>query len=246
MRIIHVNDYDEMSKKAASMVASQMILKHDTILGLATGDTPIGMYKELIRLYNDKEIDFSDVKSFNLDEYYGLSDDNTESYHYYMMNNLFKHVNMKRENINILSGTTNDIERECSNYDDKIKAAGGIDIQILGIGVNGHIGFNEPSVNFEAGTHLVKLDKKTIESNSRFFKSMDEVPKSALSMGIKTIMQSKVIVLLANGEAKAEAIYKTVKGKISPEVPASILQLHNNVNIIVDKDAAKLLRDSEM
>lgn len=246
MRIIHVNDYDEMSKKAASMVASQMILKHDSILGLATGDTPIGMYKELIRLYNDKEIDFSDVKSFNLDEYYGLSDDNTESYHYYMMNNLFKHVNMKRENINILSGTTNDIERECSNYDDKIKAAGGIDIQILGIGVNGHIGFNEPSVNFEAGTHLVKLDKKTIESNSRFFKSMDEVPKSALSMGIKTIMQSKVIVLLANGEAKAEAIYKTVKGKISPEVPASILQLHNNVNIIVDKAAAKLLKDSEI
>lgn len=241
-----MNDYDEMSKKAASMVASQMILKHDSILGLATGDTPIGMYKELIKLYNDKEIDFSDVRSFNLDEYYGLSDDNPESYHYYMMNNLFKHVNMKFENINILSGVTDNIEKECLNYDNKIKAAGGIDIQILGIGVNGHIGFNEPSVNFEAGTHLVRLDKKTIESNSRFFKSMEEVPKSALSMGIKTIMQSKVIVLLANGEAKAEAIYKTVKGKICPEIPASILQLHNNVNIIVDRDAAKLLIDSEI
>lgn len=245
MRIIYVDNYGEMSKKAASMVASQMILKHDSVLGLATGDTPIGMYKELINLYNNKEIDFSDVKSFNLDEYYGLSDDNSESYHYYMMNKLFKYVNIKPENINILSGVTDNIEGECSNYDEKIKKSGGIDIQILGIGVNGHIGFNEPSVNFEAGTHLVKLDKKTIESNSRFFKSMEEVPKSALSMGIKTIMQSKVIVLLANGEAKAEAIYKTVKGKICPEVPASILQLHNNVNIIVDKAAAKLLKNSE-
>jgi len=241
LRIIRVDDYEEMSKKAASMVASQIILKNDSVLGLATGDTPIGMYKELIKLYNDKQIDFSDTKSFNLDEYYGLSDDNAQSYHYYMMHNLFNYVNIKRENINILSGIAENIEKECSSYDDKIKKSGGIDIQVLGIGVNGHIGFNEPSVNFEAGTHLVKLDKKTIQSNSRFFKSMDEVPKSALSMGIKTIMQSKVIVLLANGESKAEAIYKTVKGKICPEVPASILQLHNNVNIIVDKAAAKLL-----
>ncbi|WP_234117783.1 glucosamine-6-phosphate deaminase [Clostridium hydrogenum] len=243
MRIIRVNDYDEMSKKAASMVASQMILKSDSVLGLATGDTPIGMYKELVKLYNNKEIDFSDVKSFNLDEYYGLSDDNTQSYHYYMMNNLFNKVNIKRENINILSGIAKDIEKECLSYDEKIKNAGGIDIQILGIGVNGHIGFNEPSVNFEAGTHLVNLDKKTIESNSRFFESMEEVPKSALSMGIKTIMQSKVIVLLANGEAKAEAIYKSINGKICPEVPASILQLHNNVNVIVDEAAAKLLKN---
>lgn len=241
MRIIRVNNYDEMSQKAANMISSQITLKHDSVLGLATGDTPTGMYKALIKLYNDKEIDFSDVTSFNLDEYYGLSDDNTESYHYYMMNNLFKYINIKSENINMLSGVTRNIEKECSNYDNKIKSVGGIDIQILGIGVNGHIGFNEPSVNFEAGTHLVNLDMKTIESNSRFFKSMNEVPKSALSMGIKTIMQSKIIVLLANGEAKAEAIYKTVKGKICPEVPASILQLHNNVNIIVDKEAAKLL-----
>ncbi|KOF56469.1 MULTISPECIES: glucosamine-6-phosphate deaminase [Clostridium] len=241
MRIICVDNYDEMSKKAASMVASQMILKHDSVLGLATGETPTGMYKELIKLYDDKEIDFSDIKTFNLDEYYGLSKENPQSYYCYMMNNLFKHVNIKHENINILDGRTDDIDKECLDYDKKIKASGGIDIQVLGIGVNGHIGFNEPSINFESGTHLVKLDKKTIESNSRFFKSMDEVPKSALSMGIKTIMQSKVIVLLANGEAKAEAIYKAINGKICPEVPASILQLHNNVNIIVDKEAAKLL-----
>lgn len=241
MRIVRVDNYDEMSKKAAGMVASQMILKHDSVLGLATGDTPIGMYKELVRLYEDKEIDFSDIKTFNLDEYCGLSKENTQSYHYYMMNNLFKHVNIKPENINILDGRTNDIDKECLDYDKRIKASGGIDIQVLGIGVNGHIGFNEPSINFEAGTHLVQLDKKTIESNSRFFSSMEEVPKSALSMGIKTIMQSKVIVLLANGEAKAEAIYKAINGKICPEVPASILQLHNNVNIIVDEAAAKLL-----
>ncbi|MFL0250265.1 glucosamine-6-phosphate deaminase [Clostridium neuense] len=245
MRIIRVDNYDEMSKKAADLVASQMILKHNSVLGLATGDTPIGMYKELIKLYNEKKIDFSDVRSFNLDEYYGISKENNQSYYYYMMNNLFNHVNMRKENINILDGKTDNVALECLNYEKRIKEVGGIDIQVLGIGVNGHIGFNEPNVNFESETHLVDLDQKTIESNSRFFKSIEEVPKSALSMGIKTIMQSKVIVLLANGEAKAEAIAKTVNGKICPEVQASILQLHNNVNIIVDKAAAKLLKSSD-
>ncbi|OAA93128.1 glucosamine-6-phosphate deaminase [Clostridium coskatii] len=241
MRVIIADNYKEMSKKAAVMVSSQVILKHDSVLGLATGDTPLGMYKELIKLYEDKEVDFSGVTTFNLDEYYKIQRENPESYYYYMNNNFFKYVNVKKEKIYIPNGTAKDIDEECRNYEDEIKNKGGIDIQILGIGANGHIGFNEPDVNFEAETHLVKLDKMTIEANSRFFNSKDEVPTTAISMGIKTIMQSKRVVLLANGEVKADAIYKTVKGKICPEVPASILQLHSDATIIVDKGAAKLL-----
>lgn len=241
MRIIIVENYEEMSKKAAAMMASQIILKPESVLGLATGDTPLGMYKELIRMYNENMIDFSKVKTFNLDEYYGLGKDSNQSYNYYMTNNLFKHINIDTENINIPNGMVKNIEEECISYEKRIKEAGGIDIQVLGIGVNGHIGFNEPDVNFEAETHLVNLDEKTIESNSRFFKCIEEVPTKAISMGIKTIMHSKKIVLLANGASKADAIAKTVNGKISPEVPASILQLHQDVAIIVDKEAASKL-----
>ncbi|WML36930.1 glucosamine-6-phosphate deaminase [Clostridium sp. OS1-26] len=241
MRIIVVENYEEMSKKAAAMMASQIILKPESVLGLATGDTPLGMYRELIRMYNENMIDFSKVKTFNLDEYYGLGKDSNQSYNYYMTNNLFKHINIDKENINIPNGMAKNIEEECISYEKRIKEAGGIDIQVLGIGVNGHIGFNEPDVNFEAETHLVNLDEKTIESNSRFFKCIEEVPTKAISMGIKTIMHSKKIVLLANGASKADAIAKTVNGKISPEVPASILQLHQDVAIIVDKEAASKL-----
>ncbi|MCR3760445.1 glucosamine-6-phosphate deaminase [Clostridium felsineum] len=241
MELLVVKDYEEMSKKAAAIIASQVIIKPNSVLGLATGDTPLGMYKELINKYKENEVDFSKVKTFNLDEYYGLKKDNIQSYHFYMMNNLFKFINIDSNNINIPNGTSNDIEEDCLNYERKIKAAGGIDVQVLGIGVNGHIGFNEPNVNFEAQTHLVNLDEKTIKSNARFFNSIDEVPKQAISMGIKTILQSRKIILLAYGESKAEAIYNTVKGKISPEVPSSILQLHQNVTIILDESAAKLL-----
>lgn len=241
MRVMIVNDYEEMSKKAASMVSSQVILKNDSVLGLATGDTPLGMYRELIELFKKSEVDFSEVTTFNLDEYYRLKREDPQSYYYYMNNNFFKHINIKLENTHIPDGTALDINKECKLYEEQIKRSGGIDIQILGIGANGHIGFNEPDVNFEAETHLVKLDESTIEANSRFFSSKDEVPVTAISMGIKTIMQSKRIVLLASGENKAEAIYKTLKGKICPEVPASILQLHPDAAVIVDHDAAKLL-----
>ncbi|URZ08834.1 glucosamine-6-phosphate deaminase [Clostridium felsineum] len=241
MELLVVKDYEEMSKKAAAIIASQVIIKPNSVLGLATGDTPLGMYKELIKRYKENEVDFSKVKTFNLDEYYGLTKDNIQSYHFYMMNNFFKFINIDSNNVNIPNGTYNDIEENCLNYERKIKESGGIDVQVLGIGVNGHIGFNEPNVNFEAQTHLVNLDEKTIKSNARFFNSIDEVPKQAISMGIKTILQSRKIILLANGEAKAEAIYNTVKGKISPEVPSSILQLHQNVTIILDESAAKLL-----
>jgi glucosamine-6-phosphate deaminase len=241
MRIIIADSYKEMSKKAADIVRSQVILKPDCVLGLATGDTPLGMYKELVKLYEKKEVDFSEVTIFNLDEYCKLNRENAQSYYYYMNHNFFKYINVKKKNTHIPNGTAKDIDEECRNYEQQIKNNGGIDLQVLGIGSNGHIGFNEPDINFEAETHLVQLDEITIEANSRFFSSKDEVPTMAISMGIKTIMQSRMLLLLANGEAKADAIYKAVKGKICPEVPASIIQLHPNAMIIIEKSAAKML-----
>lgn len=241
MRIIVVDNYEEMSIKAAKIVASQIILKAESVLGLATGSTPVGMYKELIGMYENDEIDFSSVKTFNLDEYYGLSEENEQSYYSFMRKHLFACINVKEENIHIPNGNVADIDTECENYEKMIKEAGGIDIQVLGIGGNGHIGFNEPDMNFEAATHLVNLTQETIEANSRFFSTIEEVPTKAISMGIKTIMQSKKILLLANGEGKADAIYEMIKGKISPEVPASILQLHNDVTLVLDKEASSKL-----
>lgn len=244
MRIIVVKSYHEMSKKAANMVASQVVLKPDSIIGLATGETPLGMYEELVKMYNSEIVDFSEASTFNLDEYYGLSKDNPQSYYYYMTKNLFQHVNINSNKINIPDGMSKDAEKECIEYDRKIKSAGGIDIQVLGIGRNGHIGFNEPDIKFESRTHLVKLDEDTIIANSRFFDSINEVPTKAISMGIKNIMHAKKIVLLANGVEKANAIYKTIKGKITPEVPASILQLHRDVVIMLDEEAASMIGDN--
>lgn len=241
MKVIVVKDYNEMSIKAARIMASQIILKPNSVLGLATGSSPIGMYRELVNLYNKKEIDFKNIKSFNLDEYYGLDETNEQSYHYFMMENLFKHINMSMENINIPNGNAKNMEEECLNYERKIQQEGGIDIQVLGIGPNGHIGFNEPNINFETKTHLVELANKTIKANARFFEDEDKVPKKAVSMGIKTIMNSKKIILLASGSSKADAIYKAVKGKVTPEVPASILQIHKDVTFVIDKEAASKL-----
>lgn len=241
MRIIVVENYEEMSKKAAVMVASQVILKPDSVLGLSTGDTPIGMYKEIINIYKNQKMDFSKVKTFNLDEYYRLNRENPQSYYYYMMNNLFNHVNIDKKNINIPNGMADNIEVECKEYERKINKAGGIDLQILGIGVNGHIGFNEPNISFEPETHLVHLNEKTIESNSRFFSSKEEIPTKAISMGIKSIIHSKKIILLACGSAKSDAISKAINGKITPNLPASILQLHRDVIVIIDKEAASKL-----
>lgn len=241
MKIIVVNNYNEMSKKAANIIASQIILNSNSVLGFATGDTPLGTYKELINIYNEGDIDFSDIKTFNLDEYYHLPKENPQSYNFYMSENLFKRVNVKPENIHIPNGMCDSIEDECASYEETIKQAGGIDLQLLGIGRNGHIGFNEPDLKFEATTHLVHLDEDTIKANSRFFDSIEEVPTKAISMGIKTIMQAKKIVLLASGVEKSEAIYNTVKGSITPEVPASVLQLHPDVTVIIDKDAGSRL-----
>lgn len=236
MRIIVAKDYDELSKKAADIVASQLILKPKSVLGLATGGTPVGMYRELVKMFREGKFSFKDVTTFNLDEYYGLDRDNPQSYYFYMMENLFKHVDIDLNNINIPNGRAENIEKECMGYEEKIEKAGGIDLQVLGIGKNGHIGFNEPDVKFEAKTHLVRLDEDTIRANSRFFNSIEEVPTKAISMGIKTIMHSRKIIMLASGKEKAGIIEKMVNGPITPDVPASILQLHPDVTLILDVD----------
>lgn len=241
MRIICVENYEQMSKKAAGIVSSQIILKPNSVLGLATGSTPFGMYKQLIKTYEDGHIDLDEVTTFNLDEYYGLDKQNEQSYYHYMYENFFKHVNIDMSKINMPNGMAKDIDEESLEYERKIRNNGGIDLQVLGIGRNGHIGFNEPDIKFEALTHMVKLDEQTIMDNSRFFKSIEEVPTKAISMGIKTIMHAKKIVLLASGIEKADAIYKSIYGKITPELPASVLQLHPDVVFIVDKDAASKL-----
>lgn len=241
MRILVCENYDEMSKKAAQMIAGQVNLKPNSVLGLATGSTPIGMYKELIKMYNDNLLDFSEVLTFNLDEYYQLPKENNQSYDYFMKENLFNFINIKPENRHIPNGMTKNIEEECKSYERSIEESGGIDIQVLGIGHNAHIGFNEPANKFEAGTHLVNLKESTIEANARFFENIDDVPKQAVTMGIGSILKSKKIILMASGEGKAEAIYKTVYGDVTPEVPASILQFHRDVVLILDKAAASKL-----
>ena len=244
MRIIVCDNYDLLSKKAAQIVGSQMILNPKSILGLATGSTPIGMYKNLIKMYEEGLIDFSKTTTFNLDEYYQLPINNDQSYHYFMDENLFNHININRENIHIPNGMADDIDAECVLYD-KMIDDNGIDIQILGIGNNAHIGFNEPTINFNKGTHMVTLDESTREANARFFNSIDEVPTKAITMGPGSIFKSKKILLLASGANKAEAIYNTVHGKVTPEVPSSILQFHKDVIIILDKEAASLLNEND-
>lgn len=245
MRIIVCENYEEVSKKAAQMILSQVTLKPNSVLGLATGSTPMGMYENLVELNKSGDIDFSEVRTFNLDEYYNLPKNNDQSYHYFMHKNLFNHINIKPSNIHIPNGMAEDINSECERYDSLIKESGGVDIQVLGIGNNAHIGFNEPTINFEKGTHLVELEDSTIKANSRFFDNIEDVPKKAITMGVGSIFKSKKIMLIATGENKAEAIYNTVYGKVVPEVPASILQFHNDIVLILDKDAAKLLKEED-
>lgn len=237
MKLIHCKDYDEMSQKAASLFAAQILLKPDCVLGLATGSTPIGTYQKLIEWYKAGQLDFSQVRTVNLDEYVGLDGASDQSYRYFMNNNLFDHVNIDKANTNVPNGKAADMVAEGARYEALIQSIGGIDMQLLGIGNNGHIGFNEPHDSFDRITHEVQLTQSTIEANARFFASMDEVPKTAISMGIGTIMQAKKIVLVANGPKKADTIYDTCFGPITPNVPASALQLHPDVTIIVDDEA---------
>ncbi|HOO88409.1 MAG TPA: glucosamine-6-phosphate deaminase [Aminobacteriaceae bacterium] len=243
MRIVTAKDYDQMSRKASYIVASRVILNPKCVLGLATGDTPKGLYNELVRLFRAGDVDFSGVTTFNLDEYAGLSPENPQSYHSYMEEHLFRHINIPPEHRHIPNGAAQNIGAECRRYEELIEQAHGIDLQILGLGRDGHIGFNEPDVKFEKGTHHVRLTQSTIEANARFFENRDEVPKSAISMGIKTIMSARRILLLASGPEKAEAIRGAVMGAVTPDLPASVLQLHPNATLIVDEAAsAEIMR----
>lgn len=239
---IHVYDHaQQVGQAAATLLAAQLISKPNSVLGLATGSTPIPTYQALISLYKAGVVDFSSASSFNLDEYVGLPAGHPCSYHSFMREQLFDHVNMPADHIHIPDGNAADPQTECARYDQAITAAGGIDMQVLGIGRNGHIGFNEPDDHFTSATHVVNLTESTIKANTRFFKSESEVPRQAISMGVGTIMSARKILLLALGEAKAQAVRDTVKGHITPRVPASVLQLHPNAIILLDEAAASKL-----
>ncbi len=243
MDVIRVKDYGEMSKRAAVMISDLVKNKPDAVLGLATGSTPMGTYKELIRMHKEEGLDFSNATTFNLDEYVGLVPEHNQSYRYFMNENLFDGINIKIENTHVPDGMAEDIERHCQEYEEKIKQAGGIDLQVLGIGSNGHIAFNEPGGSLESRTHKETLTENTIKDNSRFFKSIDEVPKYALTMGIRTIMEARSIIILASGENKADAVVMAIEGPVTAEVPASALQSHSQTTVIVDKDAGAALKE---
>ena len=237
MRIYKMKDYAEMSRKAAAVMAAEIVAKPDCVLGLATGSTPIGLYKQLVEWYESGDLDFSEVTTVNLDEYKGLPKENDQSYYYFMNDNLFSHVNVDKSRTFLPDGTEPDAEKACREYDEIVRSTGGADIQLLGLGHNGHIGFNEPDSAFAQTTHCVDLTESTIEANKRFFASADDVPRQAYTMGIGTIMRAKKILLIVNGEAKADIVAKAFFGPVTPEVPASILQLHNDVVIVGDKAA---------
>lgn len=243
IKVIICDDYATISQKAAAIIAGVVSLDPECVLGLATGSSPVGMYQELVKKYEAGELDFSKVKSYNLDEYYPIDPENDQSYHYFMDTNLFKHINIDPANVHVPSGNAEDIEAVCDEYEKMINEAGGIDIQVLGIGNNGHIGFNEPADAYDAKTHLVDLQESTIKANARFFEKEEDVPRQAISMGVGSILKARRILLVANGAGKANAIAAALEGPITPQVPASALQLHPDVTVIVDKDAASLLKE---
>lgn len=241
MKLIVARDYEDMSIRAAQEIAKVINSKPDAILGLATGGTPAGMYKKLIEMNKEENLDFSKVTTVNLDEYIGLSSQHPKSYRFFMDENLFDHVNIEKKNTFLPNGLAANIEEECKNYDSMIDSLGGTDMQLLGVGSNGHIAFNEPDEDLVAGTHSTKLRESTINSNARFFNSIDEVPKTAITMGLGQIMKAKKILVLASGKDKAEAIKGLMSGKITTSNPSTMLQMHKNVIVIVDEDAASLL-----
>jgi len=244
MEVIIKHSYEEISKVAAAMIAEVVRRKPRAVLGFATGTSPLGTYKELIRLHREEGLDFSQVVTFNLDEYIGLSKDNDQSYHYFMWENLFKHINILKANVHIPQGAAENLYRHCIEYEEEIFDHGGLDIQLLGIGSNGHIAFNEPGSSLGSRTRIKTLDEKTRRDNARFFNSIDEVPRYCITMGIGTILEAEKLILLANGENKADAVMKTVEGPITASIPASAIQLHPNVTVIVDKTASgKLSRE---
>lgn len=242
MRIYEVKDYKEMSRQTANILSAQIILKPDCVLGLATGSTPIDTYAQLVEWYEKGDLDFTEVHTVNLDEYRGLPRENEQSYYSFMHRHLFDHINIDKKNTNVPDGMEPDAEKECARYEALIESLGGIDIQLLGLGRNGHIGFNEPAESFARATHCVDLTESTIEANKRFFASADDVPRQAYTMGIRTIMKAKKILLAVSGEDKAEALYRALYGPITPEVPASVLQLHDDVVVVADNAALSVVR----
>ncbi|MDO4522018.1 MAG: glucosamine-6-phosphate deaminase [Eubacteriales bacterium] len=243
MRFVKARDYRDMSRKAANILSAHIIVKPDCVIGLATGSSPIGAYECLVDWYRKGDLDFSGVTSVNLDEYRGLPHDNDQSYYYFMNKHLFSKVNIDPARTFVPDGMIADADEACRQYDAIVRATGGVDIQLLGLGRNGHIGFNEPDAVFAKGTHCVNLTESTIEANARFFASKSDVPTQAYTMGIQTIMKAKKILLVVNGEDKADAVEKSFFGDVTPLVPASILQLHQDVTIVGDEAAFSKIAD---
>lgn len=241
MRVIKTKNYEQMSKKAASFIMAQVISKPDCVLGFATGTTPIGTYDFLAEWNGEGIVDFSRVKTVNLDEYCGISSENPHSYRYFMDKNLFERINIDKRNTYLPDGQAKDCNEECDAYEKTIGSLGGVDLQLLGIGNNGHIGFNEPAEVFPKKTHRIKLTESTIEANSRLFEKKEEVPRYALTMGIQTIMKAKKILLIVSGKGKAKILKKVLECDVDPKVPASILQLHPDVTVIADAAAGEEL-----
>lgn len=244
IRIYKEKDYNAVSRRAANLISAQVISKPDCVLGLATGTSPIGTYDQLVEWNKKGDLDFSQVMTVNLDEYVGLNPDNEQSYHYFMKKNLFSRVNIDMKNTHVPDGAASDLAKACADYDSYIRLIGGIDLQLLGIGQNGHIGFNEPCDSFILDTHIVDLTENTIKANARLFENINEVPHKAITMGIRNIMQAHKIVLVANGENKADALKATILGNVAPMIPASILQLHPDVSIVADEAALSKIPDN--
>ncbi len=242
MEVIIKSDYEEMSKASADIIAMEIKKRHDLVLGLATGSTPLGVYKELVRLHKEEGLDFSKVKTFNLDEYIGLSPLHKKSYNFFMWENLFKHVNINPENVYIPQGNTDDPVEFSEWYEEQIKKAGGIDLQLLGIGGDGHIAFNEPGSSLASRTRVKCLDEQTIEDNARFFEKEKDVPRFAITMGIGTILDARKILLIANGENKADACVQFIEGPVTSQITASALQLHGHVIVVLDEKASSKLK----
>ena len=238
--IVRARDYDDMSRKVANIISAQVILKPNCVLGLATGSTPIGAYQQLVEWYKKGDLDFSQVSSYNLDEYRGLAGDHPQSYRYFMNTNLFDHVNIDKSRTHVPDGLAEDYEAACAAYDEAVAAAGNQDLQLLGIGNNGHIGFNEPADCFSKGTHCIDLTESTIKANSRLFEREEDVPRQAYTMGVQTIMYARMILVVANGAAKAQAVHDMCYGPVTPSCPASILQLHTNCVVVADEEALAL------
>lgn len=237
MKIYRAKDYNDMSRKAANIISAQIIMKPNCVLGLATGSTPIGTYKQLVSWYEKGDLDFSEVTTVNLDEYKGLPKENDQSYYYFMNENLFSKVNIDESRTFLPDGTEPDSQKACRQYNETIHSVGGVDLQLLGLGHNGHIGFNEPGVAFETETHCVTLSERTIKANTRFFASERDVPRQAYTMGIKTIMSAHKILVVISGEDKADIVRQSFFGPVTPHVPASILQLHSDVSVVADEAA---------